>query len=66
MEEIEKAIEKNLSAEECARLVDFIETHGLDLSKEEKESLSEAREDWKNGNKEAFTSMEDLRTELSI
>lgn len=48
------------------QFVDFIETYGLDLSEEEKESIREAQTDRKAGRHENFVSMEDLEKELGI
>ena len=46
--------------------VDFVESHGLDLTKEEKESVREAQADREAGRSENFVSLEDLEKELSI
>jgi hypothetical protein len=46
--------------------VDFVETYGLDLSDEEKESVREAQADREAGRTENFVSLEDLEKELSI
>ena len=46
--------------------VDFMESHGLDLTEEEKESVREAQADREAGRSENFVSLEDLEKELSI
>lgn len=46
--------------------VEFIESHGLDLTEDEKESISEARADRKAGRTENFVALEDLEKELGI
>jgi hypothetical protein len=46
--------------------VDFIETYGLDLSDEEKESIREAKADREEGRTENFVALEDLEKELGI
>jgi hypothetical protein len=46
--------------------VDFIETNGLDLTDEEKESILEAKTDRQAGRMEHFVSLEDLENELGI
>lgn len=46
--------------------VDFIETHGLDLTEEEKESIKEAQADREAGRTENFVALEDLEKDLGI
>jgi hypothetical protein len=46
--------------------VDFIETYGLDLSDEEKDSVREANADRAAGRVENFVDLEDLEKELGI
>jgi hypothetical protein len=46
--------------------VDFIETNGLDLTDEEKESIREAKADRQAGRMENFVSLEELEKELGI
>jgi len=46
--------------------VDFIETYGLDLSDEEKESIREAKADREAGRTENFVALEDIEKELGI
>ncbi len=46
--------------------VDFIETNGLDLTDDEKESIREAKADRISGRMENFVSLEDLEKELGI
>lgn len=46
--------------------VDFVETYGLDLSEDEKESLAEAKADRLAGRTENFVALEDLEKELGI
>jgi hypothetical protein len=46
--------------------VDFIETNGLDLTDEEKDSIREAKADREAGRMEKFVSLEDLEKELGI
>ncbi|MEO5714073.1 MAG: hypothetical protein ABIT37_11350 [Luteolibacter sp.] len=46
--------------------VDFVETYGLDLSEDEKESLVEAKADREAGRTENFVALEDLEKELGI
>lgn len=46
--------------------VDFIETYGLDLTDEEKESIREAKADREAGRTENFVALEDLEKELGI
>ena len=48
------------------RFVDFIETNGLDLTDEEKDSIREAKADREAGRMEKFVSLEDLEKELGI
>lgn len=49
-----------------SEFVDFVESYGLDLSEEEKESVREAQADREAGRTENFVSLEDLEKELSI
>ncbi len=46
--------------------VDFVESHGLDLTEEEKESIAEAKADREAGRTESFVALEDLEKELGI
>lgn len=46
--------------------LDFIETNGLDLTDEEKDSIREAKADRQAGRMENFVSLEDLEKELEI
>jgi hypothetical protein len=46
--------------------VDFIESNGLDLSAEEKDSIREAKADREAGRMDQFVSLEDLEKELGI
>ena len=46
--------------------VDFIETNGLDLTDEEKESISEAKADRQAGRMGNFVSLKELEEELGI
>ncbi len=46
--------------------VDFIESYGLDLTAEEKESIREAKADREAGRTENFVALEDLEKELGI
>jgi hypothetical protein len=46
------------------KFIDFIESNGLDLTEEEKESIREAEADRRSGNTEAFTSLEEIKREL--
>ena len=46
--------------------VDFIETHGLDLTDEEKDSIREAKADREAGRMENFVALEDIEKELGI
>ena len=46
--------------------VDFVETYGLDLSEDEKDSVREAKADRKAGRMENFVALEDLEKELGI
>ena len=46
--------------------VDFIETYGLDLSEDEKESIGEAKADREAGRTENFVTLEDLEKKLGI
>ena len=46
--------------------VDFIELNGLDLTKDEKDSIREAKADRDAGRMENFVSLEDLEKELGI
>ena len=46
--------------------VDFIETYGLDLTDEEKESIREAKSDRQAGRTGNFVALEDLEKELGI
>ncbi len=46
--------------------VDFIESNGLDLTEDEKESIAEAKADREAGRSENFVSLADLEKELDI
>jgi hypothetical protein len=46
--------------------VDFIESNGLDLTVDEKESIAEAKADREAGRSENFVSLADLEKELDI
>jgi hypothetical protein len=46
--------------------VDFVETYGLDLADDEKESIAEAKADREAGRTENFVALEDLEKELGI
>lgn len=46
--------------------VDFIETYGLDLTADEKDSVSEAKADREAGRQENFIALEDLEKDLGI
>jgi hypothetical protein len=46
--------------------VDFIETYGLDLTPEEKESILEAKADREASRSENFIALEDLEKDLGI
>jgi hypothetical protein len=46
--------------------LDFIETHGLDLTDEEKSSVREAKADREAGRMENFVTLGDLEKELGI
>lgn len=46
--------------------IDFIETYGLDLTPDEKDSIREAKADREAGRSENFVAMEDLEKELGI
>lgn len=46
--------------------VDFIETYGLDLTAEEKDSIREAKADREAGRMENFVVLEDIEKELGI
>jgi len=46
--------------------VDFIETNGLDLTDEEKDSIREAKADRQAGRMDNFVSLQDLEKELGI
>jgi hypothetical protein len=46
--------------------VDFIESHGLDLTRDEKDSIREAKADREAGRAEQFVALEDLEKELGI
>lgn len=46
--------------------VDFIELNGLDLTKDEKDSIREAKADRDAGRMENLVSLEDLEKELGI
>lgn len=46
--------------------VDFIETYGLDLTPDEKTSVSEAKADREAGRKENFVALGDLEKDLGI
>ena len=49
-----------------AEFVDFVETYGLDLSDDEKDSVREAKADREAGRMENFVALEDLEKELGI
>jgi hypothetical protein len=46
--------------------VDFVETYGLDLTDDEKESIAEAKADREAGRTENFVALEELEKELGI
>ncbi len=46
--------------------VDFIETYGLDLTDEEKESIREAKADREAGRTGNFVALEDVEKDLGI
>lgn len=46
--------------------VDFVETYGLDLTDDEKETIAEAKADREAGRTENFVALEDLEKELGI
>jgi hypothetical protein len=46
--------------------VDFVETYGLDLTDDEKESIAEAKADREAGRTGNFIALEDLEKELGI
>ena len=58
-----KPLEVVISYEE---FVDFVETYGLDLSDDEKDSVREAKADHEAGQMENFVALEDLEKELGI
>jgi hypothetical protein len=58
-----KPLEVVISYEE---FVDFVETYGLDLSDDEKDSVREAQADREAGRIENFVALEDLEKELGI
>ena len=58
-----KPLEVVISYEE---FVDFVETHGLDLSDDEKDSVREAKADQEAGRMENFVTLDDLEKELGI
>lgn len=58
-----KPLEVVISYEE---FVDFLETYGLDLSDEEKDSVREAKADRAAGRMENFVALEDLEKQLGI
>ena len=58
-----KPLEVVISYEE---FVDFVETYGLDLSDDEKDSVREAKADREAGRMENFVALEDLEKELGI
>ena len=67
--EIEKAIEKLPRPEQqqlAAWFRDFVESYGLDLTDDEKESIREAQADREAGRMENFVKLEDLEKELGI
>lgn len=45
--------------------VDFIETHGLDLSPDDQAAIRQAEADIDAGDEDAFVSLEDLEAELT-
>jgi hypothetical protein len=47
-------------------LIDFIESNGLDLTKDEKESIHEAQEDIATGRIENFVSAEEAKRQLGV
>lgn len=49
-----------------AEFVEFLETHGLDLTPDEKDSVREAGEDRAAGRGRNFVSLGDLEKELGI
>lgn len=49
-----------------ADFVDFIETYGLDLTTEEKDSIREAKADREAGQMENFVALEEIEKELGI
>ena len=46
--------------------VDFVETYGLNLSDDEKDSVREAKADHEAGRMENFVALEELEKELGI
>ena len=46
--------------------VDFIETYGLDLTDEEKETIREAKADWEAGRTENFVSAQEAKRQLGL
>ena len=48
------------------QFVDFVETYGLDLTDDEKESIAEAKADREAGRTGNFVALEDLEKELGI
>jgi hypothetical protein len=48
------------------QFVDFVETYGLDLTDDEKESIAEAKADRDAGRTGNFVALEDLEKELGI
>ncbi|MCW1915596.1 hypothetical protein OJ996_18570 [Luteolibacter sp. GHJ8] len=46
--------------------VDFVESHGLDLSSDEKESIREAKADREGGRSENFVTLDELEKELGL
>lgn len=58
-----KPLEVVISYEE---FIDFVETYGLDLTDDEKDSVCEAKADRASGRLENFVALEDLETEIGI
>jgi hypothetical protein len=48
------------------QFIDFIETYGLDLSKEEKEELREGISDREEGRQDRFVSAEEAKRQLGL
>lgn len=58
-----KPVEVVISYDE---FIDFVETYGLDLTEDEKESIHEAQADRKTGRSEAFASLKEAKRELGL